>query len=148
VGKAYIGVIKAAVRPHGATLHPYFHDWMLVDLDTFYLSKEEPSRSCLLVLRKIILDQDALVNETRKYGMPCFCYRKKMFCYLWTDKKTDEPYILFVEGKHLDHPALEKGDRSRMKILRVDPKTDLPMDTIRTTLLSALDLYRNGMIKS
>jgi len=112
------------------------------------LSKEEPSRSCLLVLRKIILDQDALVNETRKYGMPCFCYRKKMFCYLWTDKKTDEPYILFVEGKHLDHPALEKGDRSRMKILRVDPKTDLPMDTIRTTLLSALDLYRNGMIKS
>ena len=100
------------------------------------------------MLRKIILDQDALVNETRKYGMPCFCYRKKMFCYLWTDKKTDEPYILFVEGKHLDHPALEKGDRSRMKILRVDPKTDLPMDTIRTTLLSALDLYRNGMIKS
>jgi len=23
----------------------------------------------------------------------CFCYKKKMFCYLWTDKKTDEPYL-------------------------------------------------------
>lgn len=121
---------------------------MQADLDTFYLDKEEPHRSCLLVLRKIILDQDALVNETQKYGMPCFCYRKKMFCYLWTDKKNDEPYILFVEGKHLDHPALEKGDRSRMKILRVDPKADLHMEVINRILKDALDLYRSGRVKT
>jgi hypothetical protein len=120
---------------------------MNVDLDAFYLAQEEPNKSCLLVLRKIIGDQDPLVNETLKYGMPCFCYRKKMFCYLWTDKKTNEPYILFVEGKHLDHPALEHGDRSRMKILRIDPTTDLQMDTITSNLKDALELYRSGKIK-
>ncbi len=120
---------------------------MNVDLDAFYLAQEEPNKSCLLVLRKIIGDQDPLVNETLKYGMPCFCYRKKMFCYLWTDKKTNEPYILFVEGKHLDHPALEQGDRSRMKILRIDPTTDLQMDTITSNLKDALELYRSGKIK-
>ncbi len=116
-------------------------------IDNFYLNKDEPNRSCLLALRSIILEQDSLVTETQKYGMPCFCYKKKMFCYLWTDKKTDEPYILFVEGKYLDHPELEKGDRSRMKIFRIDPNANLPIDTIELLLNEALDLYRMGRIK-
>jgi hypothetical protein len=120
---------------------------MTRELDHFYLNKSEPNRSCLLALRSIILDQDTQVTETMKYGMPCFCYKKKMFCYLWTDKKTNEPYLLFVEGKHLDHPQLETGSRSRMQIFRVDPNNDLPIRVIRKLLNAALDLYRNGIIK-
>ncbi len=120
---------------------------MIREIDHFYLDKEEPNKSCLLALRKIILEQDIHVNETRKYGMPCFCYKKKMFCYLWTDKKSDEPYILMVEGKHLHHPQLEEGNRSRMKIFRVNPAKDLPVDTIQSILNDALDLYKNGTIK-
>lgn len=116
--------------------------------DDFYLSKEEPNKSCLLALRDIILSQDANISETRKYGMPCFCYRKKMCCYLWVDKKTKEPYILFVEGKYLDHPNLEVGKRARMKIFRIDPNQDIPVTTIHLLLKNALDLYRNGTIKS
>jgi hypothetical protein len=115
-------------------------------LENFYLEKEEPNRSCLLALRSIILDQDESVNETRKYGMPCFCYKKKMFCYLWVDKKTGEPYLLMVEGKYLDHPNLEVGSRARMKIFRVDPLADLPLQSINSILNQALDLYRNGVI--
>ncbi|MEQ9378198.1 MAG: DUF1801 domain-containing protein [Imperialibacter sp.] len=116
------------------------------EIDNYYLNKEEPNKSCLLALRSIILAQDTNVTETQKWGMPCFCFRKKMFCYLWTDKKTEEPYILFVEGKHLDHPKLEAGERSRMKIFRVNPNEDLPVETIEELLNSALDLYRNGTI--
>ncbi|MBL6448372.1 DUF1801 domain-containing protein [Fulvivirga sp. 29W222] len=115
---------------------------MIRELDQFYMNKEEPNRGCLLALRDIILRQDDNIAETRKYGMPCFCYKKKMFCYLWTDKKTDEPYILMVEGKHLDHPQLEKGTRSRMKIFRVNPEDNLPVETIETILNEALALYR------
>lgn len=113
----------------------------------FYLSKEEPNKSCLLALRDIILQQDNHITETQKYGMPCFCYKQKMFCYLWTDKKTDEPYILMVEGKHLDHPALETGERARMKILRVNPGRNLPIKTITNILQAALDVYRKGIVK-
>ena len=120
---------------------------MIQDLSNYYLNQQEPNKSCLLALKTIILEQDINVTETQKYGMPCFCYRKKMFCYLWTDKKTNEPYILMVEGKHLDHPELEEGNRSRMKILRVDPNADLPIGTINQILNDALDLYRNGIIK-
>lgn len=116
-------------------------------MDNYYLNKEEPNKSCLLALRSIILDQDTNVTETQKWGMPCFCYKKKMFCYLWTDKKTNEPYILMVEGKYLDYPELEEGERSRMKIFRVNPNKDLPIKTIENILQKALDLYKNGTIK-
>ncbi|WP_225869621.1 DUF1801 domain-containing protein [Pedobacter psychroterrae] len=111
------------------------------------MKEEEPNRSCLLALRSIILGQDTNITETIKYGMPCFCYKKKMFCYLWTDKKTREPYMLMVEGKFLDHPQLEIGERSRMKIFRVNPNKDLPVKAIMSILTTALDLYRKGVIK-
>ena len=120
---------------------------MIREIDNYYLNKAEPNKSCLLALRAIILKQDVNTNETQKYGMPCFCYKKKMFCYLWTDKKTDEPYILMVEGKYLDHPKLEEGNRSRMKIFRINPNKDLPVKTIENILQKALDLYRTGIIK-
>lgn len=120
---------------------------MIRELDSYYFKQEEPNKSCLLALRSLILEQDLNVTETRKYGMPCFCYKKKMFCYLWTDKKTGEPYILMVEGKRLYHPKLEGGSRARMKILRINPNKNLPVKTIAKVLQSALDLYRTGAIK-
>lgn len=120
---------------------------MTADLQTFYLAHPEPNKSCLLALRDIILAHDPKVSETRKYGMPCFCYGKKAFCYLWTDKKTGEPYLLLVEGKHFDDPELEAGDRSRMKIFRVNANDDLPLDKIKELLNKALDLYRLGVVK-
>jgi len=116
-------------------------------LDSFYYHQKEPNRSCLLALRSIILEQDEEVTETMKWGMPCFCYRKKMFCFLWVDKKIYEPYILMVEGKHLEHPELEVGKRSRMKIFRIDPLKDLPEKSIEKLINAALNLYKKGIIK-
>jgi hypothetical protein len=120
---------------------------MLEELHNYYLTHTEPNKSCLLALRSIILNQDENITETQKYGMPCFCYKKKMFCYLWTDKKTNEPYILMVEGKLLNDPELEEGNRSRMKIFRVNPDQDIPVKTIESILQNALNLYRTGVIK-
>lgn len=119
---------------------------MLQATDHFYETKDEPNKSCLLALRSIILREDAHITETQKYGMPCFCYKKKMFCYLWTDKQTDTPYILMVEGKQLAHPQLEQGTRTRMKIFRVNAHEDLPIKDIKKLLKEALELYRNGTI--
>jgi len=121
---------------------------MIRETDNYYLNKKEPNKSCLLTLREIILRQDDKISETSKWGMPCFCYKEKIFCYLWTDKKTDEPYLLMVEGKHLKHPELEEGGRSRMKIFRIKPNKDLPIDFIELLLNEALDLYRNGILKT
>lgn len=115
---------------------------MIEERYNYYQNQEEPNQSCLLALRSIIFKQDKNIIETKKYGMPCFCFKKKAFCYLWTDKKTNEPYLLMVEGRYLDHPELEEGNRSRMKILRVNPNKDLPLKTIENILQKALDLYK------
>lgn len=115
--------------------------------EKFYLNKEEPGKSCLLALRDLILKVDEKVSETIKYRMPCFLYGNTAFCYLWTDKKSGTPYILFVEGRYLDHPMLEQGTRKRMKIVRIDPQKDLPISTLNMLLNDSLDLYRNGIIK-
>ena len=78
--------------------------------------------------------------------MPCFCYKKKTCCYLWEDKKTKEPYILFVEGSNLNHAKLESGKRAKMKIYRVKPNLDIPIKTIKLLLNKALELYKDATI--
>jgi len=120
---------------------------MMWEVDNYYLNKEEPNKSYLLALRSIILEQDTNITETQNWGMPCFCYKKKVFCYLWTDKNTDDPYILMVKGKYLFHAELEVGKRSRMKIFRVNPNKDLPLKTFEIILQKSLDLYRTGIVK-
>lgn len=121
---------------------------MIENLQNYYLNKEEPNQSCLITLKNFILEQDENITENFKWGLPCFLYKNKMFCFLSIDKKTSEPYLLFVEGRNLEHPKLETGDRKRMKIFRVNPNADLPIKTIGLLIKDALDLYRDGMIKT
>lgn len=110
--------------------------------NNFYLQKEEPIKSCLLALRDIILNYKKDITETWKYNMPCFCYKGKQFCYLWTDKKTKQPYILIVEGRKIEHPKLIAGERSRMKILIIDPHKNIPVKTIHKIFDMAVKFYK------
>jgi uncharacterized protein YdhG (YjbR/CyaY superfamily) len=114
---------------------------MLKVIDQFYLDQKEPLQSTLLALREIILSLDARLTDSMKYGMPFFCYQKKMFCYFWVDKKTKEPYIGVVKGHLLNHPNLEKGDRKQIKIFRINTQEDLPVETIKEILNEALSYY-------
>jgi hypothetical protein len=119
----------------------------MTPLDNFYLQQEEPVKATLLALRKIILRQDPNVTNTWKYGMPFFCYKGKMFCYLWVHKKYRQPYIGMVEGKRFDEPFLIQEDRSRMKIMLFNPNEDLPLQVIENILQKAINLYKTGVIK-
>ena len=110
-------------------------------LDTFYSSKPEPIQGCLLTLRDIILNYSPHISETVKYGMPCFCLYGKMFCYLWTDKKSNEPYILIVEGNRIEHPSLIKGNRARMKIFPIMSNEDIPLTVINEVFDMAAVFY-------
>lgn len=117
------------------------------EIDNFYLNQEEPNRGCLLALKDVILSQDVEITNVLKYGMPFFCYKQKMFCYLWVHKKYKQPYLGIVEGKRIEHPELIIEKRSRMKIILFDPNKDLPLETIESILKEALDLYKSGEIK-
>lgn len=93
-------------------------------------------------MREHILKQDENITETWKYGMPFFCYKGKMICYLWVHKKLLQPYLGIVEGKKINHPDLIQEKRARMKILLLDPGRDLPMRKINGILKEMLSLYK------
>lgn len=117
-------------------------------LDDFYLQQPAPIKECFLALQKIILSQDSNITQTLKYGMPFFCYKDKMFCYLWYHKKYQQPYIGIVEGNRFNEPYLIQEKRSRMKIMLFNPHQDLPIATINNLLQKVLNLYQSGTIKT
>jgi hypothetical protein len=114
---------------------------MLKPADNYFLQQEEPAKSCLLALRATILLHRTGIVEAWKYGMPFYCYKDKMFCYLWTHKKYRQPYLGIVEGTRIDHPLLLQEKRARMKIMLIDPQKDIPVKTIESILKKALVLY-------
>lgn len=111
-------------------------------LDNFYLQQDEPLRGCLLALRDIILKQDPQITHTWKYGMPFFCYHGKMFAYLWIHKNHKQPYIGIVEGKRFNEEFLLQENRSRMKIMLLEPTQDLPLKTIETIIQKAISFLK------
>ena len=114
---------------------------MLRDIDNYYIEKDEPVKGCLLFLRQHILNYDSNITEAWKYRMPFFCYKGKMFCYFRMDQKKGIPYLGFNDGKWVEHPALTFEQRSRIKILLIDPAVDLPLETINSILKMAIKLY-------
>lgn len=115
---------------------------MLKPIDNYFIRQAEPVKATLLFLRAFILQQNKNITEAWKYGMPFYCYKGKMFCYLWTHKKYHQPYIGIVEGARIQHPALISEQRARMKILLINPAADIPVEEIKNILQSAIALYK------
>ena len=115
---------------------------MLRPIDNYFLQKEEPIKSCMQFLRGHILQYDKNITEAWKYGMPFYCYGKKMCCYLWVHKKYLQPYIGFVEGASLHHTDLLQEKRARMKILLIDPNKNIPIKKIDAILKDMVELYK------
>lgn len=114
---------------------------MLSELNQFYANLKEPQQSCFLALRDYILSLSGDITPEWKYKLPFFYYKGKMFCYLWMDKKTKEPYIGIAKANLLDFEYLIQGDRKRMKILPIPVNEDLPIDKIKESLQSAMLFY-------
>ena len=116
---------------------------MISDLNQYYESQDPEIRDCLNALRHVVLNSNPEISEAWKYKMPFFCYKGKMFCYLWFHKKIQQPYIGFVDGKFLEHEQLIQEKRSRMKILLVDTNTDIPIHFIKELIAKAIALKSN-----
>ena len=114
---------------------------MISELDGYYISKEEPTRGCLIALREFILSFNENITETWTHRMPMFRYKGKLFCYLWIDKKTYKPYLGIYKGLEVDHPLLELGNRKKMKTFHIEPDQDLPIETMTEIFDMAIPLY-------
>ena len=119
----------------------FFLKKMLSDLNKFFLNQDEPNKSCFMALRGIILDFNLNITEHWKYKVPFYYFKGKPFCYLWQDKKTRQPYIGIVKGLHINSPFLIKGNRKKMKVFRIDPKVDFPVEEIYSVFEEVARFY-------
>ena len=114
---------------------------MLNYLDNFFLSQNEPNKSCFMALRDVILKFDPEITEQWKYKVPFYYYKGKPFCYLWQDNKTQQPYIGIVKGHLINHANLTKGNRKKMKVFMIDPNKDIFVEEVYSIFLSAIKFY-------
>ena len=111
-------------------------------LENFYLTQEEPNKSCFLYLRNLILSIDDKLSTNWRYKLPFFDYKGKMFCYMWKNKKTNMPYICFCKGNEMSHPKLIQGDRKKMKAYYINPNEDIDIEELKGIILDAIKLFK------
>lgn len=121
------------------------HKPMLRPIDNYFAQQTEPVKSCLLAMRQLLLNYDDNLTEDWKYGMPFYCYRGKMMCYLWVHKKLHKPYLGIVAGSVVNDQELLQEKRARMKILLVDPDKDIPVKKIKAILKELVAFYKANL---
>ncbi|MGY5353756.1 DUF1801 domain-containing protein [Wenyingzhuangia sp. IMCC45467] len=109
--------------------------------DAFFEKQEEPNKSIFLFLKNFIHQYHSEITLHLKWGLPYFYFKGKPLCYLWKEKKTNEPYLSFAKGPYLHHSALIQGNRKIFKILPINPNQDINLKLIEEILDEAIKLY-------
>lgn len=111
-------------------------------LESWYLNKPEPYRSCLLALKDIILRADAGIGHERKFQIPFFTYKGKKLGYLWLDRKKVK--VGFCLDKSLQEAVGGVKPKDKYESMQIDPNADIPVEIILQKLRYYLDLIDNG----
>lgn len=114
---------------------------MQEQIDNYFYSLNEPQKSCLLFLRRFILDYSDKITESRKFNTPFYYYNKKWLAFISYDPKTNVIYIAFVKGNLMKHPKLVSEGRKQQKIFYVDPSKDVDIKSLKAILQEASKLY-------
>ncbi len=112
---------------------------MLNPLENFFLKQPEPQQSCMLFLRKWLMEQG--LEEQFKYMTAMYYFKTKPFCYLSYSSKTNKLYIGFIKGHLMKHAKLMQEGRKQIKVLYLNPEKDLPIKTLTEIVKMAKKLY-------
>lgn len=109
-------------------------------VDHYFESLAEPERSCLLFLRRFILDYSDTITEKRKFNTPFYYVNGKWMCFISYNPKIKEIYISFVDGFRIHHRQLVSEGRKKMKIFRVDASVDVDVKSLGEILDKSVKL--------
>jgi hypothetical protein len=112
---------------------------MLNPLENYFLKQDEPHQSCMLFLRKWLIEQG--LEEQYKYMTAMYYYKGKALCYLSVSSKEKNLYVGFVKGYLMKHPKLEQEGRKQIKVIYLNPEKDLPIKTLTEIVKKAKKLY-------
>ncbi len=111
-------------------------------IDNYFFFLNEPYKSCLLFLRRFILDHSENITESRKFNTPFYYYNKKWLGFISYEPKTGIIYIAFARGYLIEHPKLISEGRKKQKIIYIDPEKDVDVTTLAEILNLASKLYK------
>lgn len=112
---------------------------MSAELENYYLSHPEPIQGCLLALRRIILNADNQITETRKYQVPFYYYKGKKLTFLWVNRK--KLLLGFITDKTIYPVVAGSRRKDEMEMIQIDPNKDLPVEMILEHLHRLMKLY-------
>ncbi len=115
---------------------------MQEQIDNYFYSLDEPCKSCLLFLRRFILDHSSRITESRKFNTPFYYFNKKWLAFISYDPKTKIIYVAFVNGYLIDHPKLLTEGRKKQKIMYIDPEKDINVKALKEILNLACKTYK------
>lgn len=106
-----------------------------------YFSKfDHEIQSCMLAIDQFIEFEFPQIVPLIKYGVPFYTYKNKNVCYLNFSPKTYKMYLGFIYGKFIDHDALISENRKLIKILPIDPKSDIDVSAIKTIIQESIQI--------
>jgi hypothetical protein len=111
---------------------------MSAELDNYYLNQPEPVQGCLLALRRIILNTNNQISETRKYQVPFFYYKTKKLSFLWVNRK--KLILGFVTDNTVFPVSAGFRRKDGMEMVQIDPNKDLPIELIREKLQQLINI--------
>jgi hypothetical protein len=113
---------------------------MYSGVDNYFITLDEPHRSCLLYLRNFILQFSDKITEERKNNTPFYYVNGKWFAHISYHPKTKEIHVSFVDGNKIEHPKLVSEGRKKMKIFYIDPSVDIDIKSLNTIMKMAISL--------
>jgi hypothetical protein len=117
----------------------------VTDLENYYLKQPEPTQSCLLALKGIIMKTDAAITHHRKFQIPFFYYKEWKLCFLWVKQK--KLYLGFVEDRRIFPPSPDRKTNN-ITMMLIKPAEDLPIDSIMENLHHLIALYDGNLQKA
>lgn len=106
--------------------------------DNFFLSLDEPDKSCLLYLRDYIINFSDHITESWKNNTPFFYYNKKWMGFISYDRKTRIIYVSFTDGWQMSHKKLVSEGRKKAKIFHVKAERDIDIKSLGEIMRKAI----------
>lgn len=108
--------------------------------NNYFATLPEPDQSCLLFLRRIILQHSEFITESWSFNTPFYRYKSRSLCFISYDKKTSTIYVSMTHGNKIQHRKLLSEGRKKMKIFYVDATQDIDIKSLNQILKKACAL--------
>ena len=103
-------------------------------LENYFEALPEDYREVMLVVRDFLRGGPYHFEERYRWSTPTYYADGRYVCYLYYKAKEGRAYVGFGRAAGVEHPLLLAEGRKQIRILVLDPRTDVPLEGIGEVL--------------